>query len=263
MPVHINDIYYDPEGHFCGLYVASKISLPDFDPTLELIKILNKENVCFLSISSHRSDDVIHNFIVLDVSKKPCLRYELASEIKERFGENLVYVECAETGVPGLIYNVNGYPVILNLSGRPLQVAAMTTSAWKNLIMGMIRRYGSGATAMLWDMGSDFGEAHGKLLMEMKGLNDKDRIRVGLAVIQALGWGKFTLSECDEFGRRVVIRASENFEELVTREMLEYENRFLLGFLVGLVSKVFDKACRGTEVKCRKLGDPYCEFVIK
>ncbi|MDI9644702.1 MAG: 4-vinyl reductase [Candidatus Verstraetearchaeota archaeon] len=263
MPVHINDIYYEPEKQFCGLYVAAKIAVPDFDPTLELLAVLNESKVCFLSISSHRSNDVVHNFVTLDLTDKPKLKEEIVEKVSEKFGSRLTYLECADSGVPGLIFNVNGYPVILNLSGRPLQVAAMTTTGWKNLVMGMIRRYGADATLMLWNMGSDFGEAHGKILADIRGLSDRNRIRIGLAVLQALGWGKFELTECDEFGKLVVIRATENFEELITREMLDYENRFLLGFFVGLVSRVFDKACRGTEVKCTKLGDPYCEFVIR
>ncbi len=263
MPVHINDIYYDPERQFCGLYIASKISMPDFDPTLELLRILNQNKVCFLSISSHRSEGVVHNFITLDLTENPGLKEELVKRIKEKFGTMLVYLVCADSGVPGLIYNVDGYPVILNVSGHPIQVAAMTTSGWKNLVMGMIRRYKSEATLMLWNMGNDFGEAQGKYLLEMKGLSDRNRIRIGLAILQALGWGKFELTECDDFGKTVVISAKENFEELITWELLDYENRFLLGFFVGLVSKVFDKACRGTEVKCMKLGDPQCQFVIK
>ncbi|MBC7121156.1 MAG: hypothetical protein H5T33_06245 [Candidatus Methanosuratus sp.] len=263
MPVHINDIYYDPEKQFCGMYIASKASMPDFDPTIELLNILNKNKVCLLSISSHRSEDVVHNFIILDLTDKSKLKENMIKNIHEIFGSRLVYFECAESGVPGLIYNVNGYPVILNVSGHPMQVAAMTTSGWKNLVIGMIRRYKGDATLMLWNMGNDFGEAHGKFLLEIKNLSDKNRIMIGLAVLQALGWGKFDLAECDEFGKVVVIRATENFEELITRELLEYENRFLLGFFVGLVSRVFDKACRGTEVKCIKLGDPYCEFLIK
>jgi len=263
MPVHINDIYYEPEKQFCGLYIAAKITMPDFDPTLELLRILNENKICFLSISSHRSEDAVHNFITLDLTDAPELKEEMIKNIKEKFGSRLVYLECADSGVPGLIYNVNGYPVILNISGRPMQVAAMTTSGWKNLVMGMIRRYKGDAMLMLWNMGNDFGEAHGKTLLEIKGLSDRHRIKIGLAVLQALGWGKFELAECDEFGKVVVIRATENFEELITWELLDYENRFLLGFFVGLVSKVFDKACRGTEVKCMKLGDPYCEFVIR
>ncbi len=264
MTVHVSDHYYDPEKSYCGLYIVSKLKLPEFGPTAELIKIFDDKGIVLMSISSHQKDGLVYDFVTVDLTNKTEVKKDLEKAIRKRFGDNLVHFECADTGVPGFIYNVNGFPLVFNFSNSYTQAAALTSSAWKTLITGMVKRFGTGATTILYYMGNDAGEGKGKLISELKGpLTNAERMKIGLARLQSLGWGRFELSECDEAGKKIVVRVYDNFEAVITREMLDYQNGFLRGFLVGLVSGIFGKACRGIEDKCINQGDPYCQFVIR
>jgi len=264
MTVHISDHYYDPYKHYCGLYIVSKLKLPEFGPTSELIRIFDERGIVLMSITSHQKDGLAYDFVTVDLTLKMDQKEAIEKEIRKRFGDKLVHFECADTGVQGYIYNINGFPLVLNFSNTYTQAAALTSSAWKTLIMGMVKRFGTGATTILYYMGNDAGEGKGKMLSELKGpLTNAERMKIGLARLQSLGWGRFELIECDEAGKKIVVRVYDNFEAVITREMLDYQNGLVRGFLVGLVSGVFGKACRGIEEKCINRGDPYCEFVIR
>jgi len=52
MTVHISDHYYDPYKHYCGLYIVSKLKLPEFGPTSELIRIFDERGIVLMSRTS-------------------------------------------------------------------------------------------------------------------------------------------------------------------------------------------------------------------
>ncbi len=263
IPVHITDHYYDPTKSYCGLYIISKIELPNFSPTAELIRIFNKRSILLLNITSHQKDFVTHDFLIVDITGKEQLKEEILKEIKEKFGERLIQIDCVETGVPGFIYNIRGFPLILNFSGNFSSAAAMSAETWKMLFQGLMKRFGAGGLTLLWFMGNDAGEGEGLDLLKLKGsLTNIDRMKMALARLQSLGWGRFEFVECDDLAGRIVIRAHENFEENVAKEIKGHQNSFLRGFLVGLISVLFNRPCRGVETKCINKGDPYCEFMI-
>lgn len=264
VPVHLSDHYYDPDKEYCGLYLVSKIELPSFGPTSELIKIFNRRNISLLTINSHRKGDLIYDFIIIDLTGKKRLKEEIRKEILDKFGDRLRLFECIETGIPGFVFNKNGFPLVFNFNDEYTPVAAIGIHAWKTLFEGLIERFGAGGSVIIWFMGMDMGENSARRVMRLKGsFSCPDRIKISLSRLQSLGWGKFEIAECDESGKRVVIRVRDNFEELATLDMEDYESNFLRGFLVGLISVLFGKACRGTESKCIKKGDKYCEFVIR
>ena len=263
MPIHLADHYYDPNKKYCGLYIVAKMELPAFGPTTELIRIFDKRAIPLLTINSHTKDGNVYNFLMVDLTDKEGAKEEIVEEIKTVFANRLVYFRCIDTGIKGFIYNINGFPLIFNFSNNHSQAAALTASTWKTLIMGIVKRYGVGASVILWYMGNDAGEGKARIMMGLQGLSNVEMVKIGLARLQSLGWGRFDLIECDELGKRVVIRVFDNFEEMITKELLDYQNSFLKGFLVGLISTIFGKACRGIEVKCVNKGDPYCEFLLR
>jgi len=264
VPVHMSDHYYDPHKEYCGLYLVSKIELPDFGPTSELIRIFNKRNISLLSINSHRVGDLIYDFVTVDFTGKKKMKNEIRKEIIEKFGDRLQLFECVETGIPGFVYNKKGFPLVFNINDELIQVAAIGVHGWETLFRGLIERYGEGGTVIIWFMGMDMGENSARRVMRLKGqFNCAERIKISLSRLQSLGWGKFEIAECDEDGKKIVIRVRDSLEELVTHDIEGYESNFLRGFLVGLISILFGKACRGTETKCVRKGDEFCEFLIR
>lgn len=264
MPVHISDHYFDQNRNYCGLYVVSKIELPDFGPTSELVKIFDKRGIILITISSHQKDNIAYDFVIVDLTGKKHLKEDIRKEILDKFGKRLLLFECVETGVPGFIYNVKGFPLVFNFSDDYIPMAALSINSWRNLLEGLVDRYGAGGLVIIWHMGNDAGEEKARQIMRLKGdLSCTDRIKIALARLQSFGWGRFEIRECDEDGKRIVIRVYDNFEDLVTKDLKDYQNNFLEGYLVGLISILFGKACRGVEQKCIKKGHKYCEFLIR
>ncbi|MEM3485739.1 MAG: hypothetical protein QXI12_08965, partial [Candidatus Methanomethyliaceae archaeon] len=237
VPVHLSDHYYEPGRSFCGLYIVSKIELPDFSPTAELIKIFNRRGILLLNITSHQKDYVTHDFVIADLTGKEAQKEEILGEIRRIFGHRLVSIECIDTGVPGFIYNVKGFPLIFNFSENYSPVAALSVHTWKTLFQGLIKRFGAGGMTLLWFMGNDAGEGKGLDLVKLKGaLSNVERMKIAFARLQSFGWGIFELVECDDKENRIVIRVRDNFEEMAAKEIKGYQNSFLRGFLVGLIS---------------------------
>ncbi len=192
------------------------------------------------------------------------MKNEIRKEIIEKFGDRLQLFECVETGIPGFVYNKKGFPLVFNINDELIQVAAIGVHGWETLFRGLIERYGEGGTVIIWFMGMDMGENSARRVMRLKGqFNCAERIKISLSRLQSLGWGKFEIAECDEDGKKIVIRVRDSLEELVTHDIEGYESNFLRGFLVGLISILFGKACRGTETKCVRKGDEFCEFLIR
>jgi len=261
IPVSLADHVYDPTKSYCGLYAVS-IREPPKSPTAQIIQLLSMKGMSLISIKSQEKDRMIYDFMIIETTGCTHTKEDLTEEIKEAIGDSLIYLEFVETNVSGFIYNVKGFPLVFNHANEPMPVTAVTHSTWKTFFSGMVKRFGSGGMVMLWFMGNDAGEAEGMEAKILSGkLTVKARLNISLAKLQALGWGRFELAECDE--GRVIIRVFENFEDIVTKGLANYRNTFLRGFLVGLVSVFFNKACRGVELKCINRGDPYCEFMIR
>ncbi len=264
VPVHLSDHFYDPHRDYCGLYLVSKIELPEFGPTSELINIFNRRNISLLSINSHRKGDLAYDFVIVDLTGKKKMKNEIRKEIVEQFGDRLQLFECVETGIQGFVYNKNGFPLVFNFNDEYTQAAAIGIYGWKTLFQGLIERFGEGGMVIIWFMGMDMGENSARRVMRLKGeFNCFERIRISLSRLQSLGWGKFEIAECNEDGKKIIIRVRDSFEELITSEIEGYESTFLRGYLVGLISILFGKACRGTETKCVRKGDEFCEFLIR
>ncbi|MEM4214024.1 MAG: hypothetical protein QXZ28_02410, partial [Candidatus Methanomethylicaceae archaeon] len=186
VPVHLSDHYYESGRSFCGLYIVSKIELPDFSPTAELIKIFNRRGILLLNITSHQKNYVTHDFVIADLTGKEAQKEEILGEIRRIFGHRLVSIECIDTGVPGFIYNVKGFPLIFNFSENYSPVAALSVHTWKTLFQGLIKRFGAGGMTLLWFMGNDAGEGKGLDLVKLKGsLSNVERMKIAFARLQS------------------------------------------------------------------------------
>jgi len=87
MTVHLSDHYYDPYKHYCGLYVVSKLKLPEFGPTSELIKIFDERGIILMSITSHQKDGLAYDFVTVDLTLKLDQKDAIEKEIQEVWGQ--------------------------------------------------------------------------------------------------------------------------------------------------------------------------------
>lgn len=125
MPVHLSDHYYEKNKQYCGLYVVSKVELPDFSPTAELIRIFNRRGILIVSASIRQSNMITSDFFIVDLTGKADLKKRIRKEIMDCLGDRMLLFECIETGVAGFIYNVKGFPLIFNFSDRYTPTAAL------------------------------------------------------------------------------------------------------------------------------------------
>jgi hypothetical protein len=264
MPVHLSDHYYEKDKQYCGLYVVSKVELPDFSPTAELIRIFNKRGILIVSASIHLVNLTTTDFFIVDLTGKVNLKKSIRKEIIDCLSDRLLLFEFIETGVDGFIYNVKGFPLVFNFSDKYTPMAALGAESWMELLKGLMDRFGESGMVIIYEMGNGAGENKAEELKRLhSSLKCRDLILMALAQLQSFGWGRFEIMSCDEEGKRIRIRIFDDFEDIVTMDMPDYKSSLLRGFLVGLVSKLFYKACRGTIEKCIKMGDEHCEILIR
>ncbi len=260
MPIHIGDLFYDPLKEYCGFYIVSKYVSPEMNSTSEILKIFSRRGVEVLNTSSYRRDLTVFDFVVVDLTGRKELKNELLTEIRELFGERLLSMECIESDVRGFMYNVKGFPVIIKFFGEEQRSGALTLPTWRNFFYSLIQTFSTGGFTILWFQGRGMGEWAGSDIKRLNpALTDTDKLKIALARLQALGWGKFELAEA---GEKFVIRIHDNLECVATADIADYECSLTRGLFGGLFHILFEKEYICTETKCIKRGNDYCEYVL-
>ena len=126
------------------------------------------------------------------------------------------------------------------------------------------RTFGTGAHAILFDMGEQAGRLVAAKLMELYKLGGRDAIEAFLAIHGAAGWFGHEIVKYDEERLEFVIRLHDNFECVPFKNKKDRPMSHLVrGGLAGVFSGIYGRDFEVEEVKCLAKGDPYCEFVIK
>jgi len=123
--------------------------------------------------------------------------------------------------------------------------------------------FGSGAHAILFDMGKQAGKTAAEKLMNDYGLRGRDVVEAFLALHEAAGWFDYEVVKYDEGALEFVIRLYDNFECVPFKGKKDRPVSHLVrGELAGLFSSLFKRDFKVDEVMCLAKGDPYCEFTI-
>jgi len=125
------------------------------------------------------------------------------------------------------------------------------------------RTFGTGAHAILFDMGKQAGRSEAQRLEREYGLKGREIVEAFLALRSAAGWFGYEVVSYDEEKLVSVIRLYDNFECVPFVGKRDRPMSHLVrGGLAGLFSGVYKRDFKVEEVKCVAKGDRYCEFVL-
>ncbi len=262
VPVRTGELFFETKRKLHALCVKSKQELPDFSPTAVLIRIFNSSFIQLLAIHNYQEGGIVHDFMIADFTDSPMTPEEVESRIRKIFGNRLLELEWLESGVKGLVYNTRGFPPIFFAFNTEIRVILFAVTLWRGLIRSLMTRFGTGGLYILWALGSDIMKFHAHHISMLKGkLTDEEIVRIGLAVLQAMGFGIFKLMK---FSREeIAIKIEEHFEDAAGKGIPGFQGSFLRGLLSSFFSIIFGEEYECSSAKCVLRGDPYCELVAR
>ena len=166
-------------------------------------------------------------------------------------------VEVAE-GKDGLVVNKTSAGPSLG-PGEPLIV--MSIAGMNSVFNHVAKIFGTGGEAILYGEGHSLGQANGRYLKEYIGNGlVKHKLEDLSGLYGSFGWGIVEVSY-DGLGSTVTARVRDCFECL-SAETVETRCNFFLGHLKGIVSTLLGAELSGSETRCKKRGNQFCEFEL-
>ncbi|HUK80042.1 MAG TPA: 4-vinyl reductase [Nitrososphaerales archaeon] len=167
-------------------------------------------------------------------------------------------VEVAE-GRDGLVVNKTSSGPSLG-PGEPLIV--MSVGGMNSVFNQVVKVFGTGGESILYGEGYSLGQANGHYL---KGLLGNGHVRQSLddlgGLYSSFGWGMVEVLY-DEHTGVAIGRVHECFE-CASSDGGETRCNFFLGHFKGVTSTLLGADFTGSETRCKKGGNEFCEFELK
>ena len=161
-------------------------------------------------------------------------------------------------GKDGLVVNKTSAGPSLG-PGEPLMV--MSVAGMNSVFNHVAKVFGTGGEAILYGEGHSLGQANGRYLKEYLGNGlVKHKLEDLAGLYGSFGWGIVELS-FDGHGTEVTARVRDCFE-CASMETVEARCNFFLGHLKGIVSVLLGAQLAGSETRCKKRGNEFCEFEL-
>ena len=167
-------------------------------------------------------------------------------------------VEVAE-GKDGLVVNKTSSGPSLG-PGEPLIV--LSIGGMNSVFNHMVRVFGTGGESILYGEGHSLGQANGRFLKEYLGNGlAKNSLDELAGLYSSFGWGIVEMMD-DGHGSTVTARVRDCFE-CASAEGVETRCNFFLGHFKGTVSILYGFELAGSETRCRRRGNEFCEFELR
>ena len=137
-----------------------------------------------------------------------------------------------------------------------------TTSMLISIHEEIIKKLGYEGIKILYEAGKIGGRELAKSLEDKVGLKGMELINsLATGCSELTGWGIITPTNCD-FSNFTVIFEVENSPLSLSRRSSAFCH-LERGLIAGAMEMVFKRRVDGIETKCRSIGQPNCEFIIK
>ena len=167
-------------------------------------------------------------------------------------------VEVAE-GKDGLVVSKSSAGPSLG-PGEPLIV--MSVAGMNSVFNQVAKVFGSGGEAILYGEGHSLGQANGRYLKEYLGNGlVKHNLEDLAGLYGSFGWGKVEVSY-DGQRSAATARVHDCFE-CASVETAEMRCNFFLGHFKGIVSTLLGVDLAGSETRCKKRENEFCEFELR
>jgi predicted hydrocarbon binding protein len=126
----------------------------------------------------------------------------------------------------------------------------------------VVRVFGSGCESILYGQGYSLGQANGRYLKEFLGNGlVKHNLDDLAGLYSSFGWGVVEVLY-DEHSAEVTGRVHDCFE-CASAEAVETRCNFFLGHFKGIMSVRLGVDLAGSETRCSKRGNEFCEFELR
>ena len=147
-----------------------------------------------------------------------------------------------------------------------LRVMIVDAEFYKALRDKLYARFQSGASVILYEMGSGYGELMAKSIHEM-GAGKIEIYRKFIERGKRLGYGEFKVPVLQSIlaglkgEARVILK--DSFFAAASGRTGHVECWLIAGMIAGAARKIMDRDMDCVEVLCASKGDPRCEFTLK
>ncbi len=259
MPAELGAIVYCPEGECHGFYVVARIDSEGFGPRAKLVMLFKKLGIPVLSFTGHFKDFVAYDFAIVNLKGSKYGKDDVRVKIMEVFGNRLIHLEVLRSNVPGLVYNIYDFPLLVSMGEEKVRAAALPFMGWGCFFNALYNKWGDNAMSVYHMVGNELGEAHGRKMNEhMPSHSVREKVDATLYALQAQGWGRFRLFSFR--GSSLSISIKDNFECMSTKNLPGYKSSFIRGFLVGLMNELVGKGFACNESRCIKTGRSICQY---
>jgi len=158
----------------------------------------------------------------------------------------------------GLIIDELFFPLMV-LGERSV---VMRVETFGEMFRRLYERFGSGAAAILYEMGLAAGENKAKSVVKKYGVNGLKALQIILAERAAKGWGIPNIVNRKKLETTITVQ--DLFECLPFKgRHNKAHSQFFRGYLTGALSQLFNKKASVTEVECIAKGNPNCKFISR
>ena len=167
-------------------------------------------------------------------------------------------VEVAE-GRDGLVVNKTSSGPSLG-PGEPLIV--MSVGGMNSVFNQVVKVFGSGGESILYGEGYSLGQANGQYLQRFLGDGIVKHNLDDLAgLYSGFGWGVIEVLYDEHAG--VAIGRVNDCLECGSADAAETRCNFFLGHFKGIVSALLGVDFAGSETRCKKHGNTFCDFELR
>lgn len=226
----------------------------------KITSVLGEHNILIRNIIAYSLGDEGNAFIIVDFTNATTTVEDVIAKLKSM--PEVLDVAFFSPDKPGYVYETFGFPVT---TSHTEDVVILRLKTLVGMVDGIIKQFGSAGEAFLWYLAREGGKSTAKWLSEKLGdLNAITKIKIHLATLLSVGWGRFEVKRLDDSNNILEIEAKDNFEVRYKKNSQDRVNCiFTRGYLTGVLSFYLDREVKVEEVKCEAKGDSSCIFLCR
>ncbi|QQG48967.1 MAG: hypothetical protein HY247_01225 [archaeon] len=233
------------------------VQIKDLPGALGSVLSLLSDRLDLVGITSYGLDD---STAICSAFARAMSRATTADHIHKSLKSSPMVVESfVEEGRDGLL--VDGFHT--GMETKPGQEFMLMPRRTQSAMMRrIVKEFGSGGKAILYEEGVAAGEANAEFLVEL--LGEEGVSRTGPALLRrraVYGWGEMEPVSM-VIGESATLRVIDCFECSEWHRELD-GCHFWRGFIVGRFSSLWGTKVTAEEVKCVGRGDDFCDFSLK
>jgi len=257
IPKDLTCFIYRPERKLVQITIVARIR-PEPGIVTEISTIISQLNTRILSLTLTSREDKRYITAILDMTESKHNVKELVNQLKQLdFIEEIKYLE---PDYKGLLIDKHCFPVEM-MEGK-IRALIIPTKTLSQIFAELWKEVGAIAWVISFHQGYVLGEYLAQLIKNMVP-DPLGQAKTLSALYRACGWGIMDMTYFNPLTLSLRVKIEENFEPEAFSPMKEPVCHFTRGLFAGATKVIWGREFIVTETKCKAMGDPHCEFIIR